>query len=68
MTGLTIWHVLHGTAALREWRRWRTADPSLADFYWTELEVELVFAIGFLVVALLFAAAAKRLQKRPDVL
>ncbi len=63
MAALGAWHVLHGITAFLEWRRWRTADPSLADFFWTELEIETVFAVGCLFVALVLAASARWLPQ-----
>ena len=66
MAGLGLWHGQHGFAAAREWRRWRTADPSLADFFLTELEIELALTIGCLVVAFLIAAVAKRQWKTTE--
>jgi hypothetical protein len=66
MTGLAIWHVLHGTTALREWQRRRIDDPSGADFYWTELEVEIVFASACFAVAFLVGQAAKRLRRKAE--
>jgi hypothetical protein len=68
MAGLGVWHLAHGVTAFFEWRRWRTADPSLADFFWTELEIEVVFAMGSWFVALVLAAAARWLpgNRRSD--
>jgi hypothetical protein len=58
--GLAIWHGLHAATALREWRRWRTSDPSLADFFLTELEIELAVAAVCLIAALLLLFVGRR--------
>jgi accessory colonization factor AcfC len=63
MAALGAWHVLHGVTAFLQWQRWRTSDPSLADFFWTELEIETVFTLGCLFVALVLAAAARWLPE-----
>lgn len=63
MTALGLWHGLHGIVAFREWRRWRTADPSLADFFLTELEIEIAFAVACLVVAGLLGVATRWLSR-----
>jgi hypothetical protein len=63
MAAFGAWHALHGVTAFLEWRRWRTSDPSLADFFWTELEIETVFAIACGFVALVLAATARWLPE-----
>jgi hypothetical protein len=60
MGAVGIWHTLHGVTAFREWRRWRTSDPSLADFFLTELEIELAVAAACLIAAGLLALASRR--------
>lgn len=59
MSGVGLWHAQHGIAAFREYRRWRTSDPSLADFFWTELEIEIAFAVACLAVALVSGLAGQ---------
>jgi hypothetical protein len=63
MASLGIWHWLHARLAFQGWRRWRAADASLADFFWTELELEVFVAMGCWFVALALAAAARRLPE-----
>src|SRR5262249_772109 len=50
MAGLAGWHALHAIQALRGWRQWHISDPSLADFFWTEMELESGVAAASLLV------------------
>ena len=63
MAGLGVWHLSHASTAFSEWRRWRVADPSLADFFWTEFEIELALTTGCVVIAGACAIVARQMSK-----
>lgn len=62
-----VWHGMHAMSAWRQSQQWKTADPGLADFFWSAFQTELGITL-----AAIFAAYFARIvfdvrrQRRND--
>jgi accessory colonization factor AcfC len=61
-TAAAAWHAVHAVQAWAGWQEWRRSDPSLADFFWTEMELE----IGLVVLLAIAAAVFFWLRRAPQ--